>query len=221
MAGLASIETLQDRLDRQLGWRKKEIAALRNAAGRASISREYYCRAGSVMLCAHWEGFLKSSVQSYVDHVFSQQLAVTELTPQFVAVYFFKHVKVAGEAGFPGSEHHHLRLAKKFMDSLSTKCVESGWKVDTGGSPSSTVCSQILRSVGLDPTLGYDETAWSVVKVFIDSQMLKERHKVAHGERFLVQHEQFQERSGRVIKLCEDLATLIIGAASARAYATA
>jgi hypothetical protein len=213
-----SLERLQDVLDGQLSWRKKEIVALRNAALRSSVSREYFCRAGSVMLCAHWEGFLKSSIQAYVDHVFSQGLPLTELKPPFVAIYFFRYVKNAADAAFPGSESHHIKLAKKIVESVSGRCSKAGWDVDTNGNPSSSVCSQVLVSVGLDPRFGYDETAWSVVKVFIDSQILKDRHKIAHGERFPVRREHFIERSERVIKLCEDLAVLVMAAAGSRSY---
>lgn len=221
VGSLKTIERLQDRLDAQLAWRKKEIAALRNAATRAAVSREYYCRAGAVMLCAHWEGFLRIAVQSYVDHVFSQGLNIKKLKPQFVAIHFFKYVKTAGEANFPGSEQHHVKLAEKIIESFSGNCRKANWEAVTGGSPSSLVCSQLLSSIAIDPRIGYDEQKWSVAKVFIDSQILKDRHKIAHGERFPVDHEDFLSRSGRVIDMCEDLARLIVSSATSRAYAIA
>lgn len=218
MVSLKTLDKLEDRLASQLGWRKKEIAALRTASTRASSSREYYCRAGAVMLCAHWEGFLKSAVQAYVDHVFAQGLLISQLKPPFVSIFFFKAVRVAGEAKFPGSEQHHIKLAKKIISGISSPCRQAGWTVDTEGNPSSTVLSQLLASVGLDGQMGRDATAWSVTRVFIDSQILKDRHKIAHGERVYVSHSSFVDRSNRIIEMCEDLSRLVIAAANARSY---
>lgn len=170
------------------------------------------------MLCAHWEGFLKSSVQVYVDHVFAQGLKVTELKSPFVAIYFFKYVKNASDSNYPGSEQHHIKLAKKIVGGLAGPCRQPGWSVTTEGNPSSAVLSGLLQSVGLDRQMGRDDTAWSVTKVFIDSQILKDRHKIAHGERLPIRHEDFLERSDRIIDMCEDLADLILSAAESRAY---
>lgn len=218
MAGVGTVEKLQDKLAAQLGWRKKEIHVLRSAAARASASRDYYSRAGSVMLCAHWEGFLRSAVSYYVDHVFSQGLGISSLKPQFVAIYFFKHVRVAGEAAFPGSELHHVKLAKKITAALGEPLRRSSWEVNTNGNPSSTICSDLLRSVALDPQIGYDNARWSVTKVFIDSQVLAHRHKIAHGERISVSGEQFMSKSRRIVEICEDVFSLVVSAAAQRSY---
>lgn len=218
MPTLLSVNDLQNALDSNLAWRKKEVVALRNSAARAQISREYYCRAGSVMLCAHWEGFLRDAVRAYVDHVFAQEQHLSRLKPQFVAIHFFHDVKYASTANFPGSERHHVKLAKKIIASLADPKGRVGWTAETGGNPSSALCSDLLKSVALPPKMGYDESQWSVVKVFIDSQILKDRHKVAHGERFPVRPDEFRSRSGRLIEICEDLARLVTDAAINKSY---
>lgn len=213
-----SVEYLEDMLAREISWRKKEIVAFRSAADRSSSSKGYYCRAGSVMLCAHWEGFLKAAVQFYVDHVFSQSLQLDELVPPFVAIYFYKEVMGAGAAKFPGTEERHIKLARKILASASASCNRPGWKVDTEGNPSSLVTCNILASVGLDRLMGLDESGWMIQKVFIDSQLLKDRHRVAHGERYPIRGEDFRERSNRIIAMCESLLKLIVDAANSRSY---
>lgn len=209
---------LADRLTGEIGWRKKEISAFRTAAARASSSQTYYCRAGSVMLCAHWEGFLRVSIQTYVDYVFSQSLRLKDLAIPFVAIYFFKEVVTAGMAHFPGSDRQHIKLAKKIEASLEGSCNRPSWTVDTEGSPGSVVTSNILASVGLDRMMGLDETEWSVQRVFIDTQLLKDRHKVAHGERYPISQSDFRKRANRVIGMCESILNLILDAAESRAY---
>lgn len=213
-----TIDDLEDRLTGEIGWRKKEISAFRTAAARASSSQTYYCRAGSVMLCAHWEGFLRASIQTYVDYVFSQSLRLKDLATPFVAIYFFREVVTAGAARFPGSDGQHIKLARKIEASLEGSCDRPSWKVDTEGSPGSVVTGNILASAGLNRMMGLDETGWSVQRVFIDTQLLKDRHKVAHGERYPISQSDFRDRSDRVIGMCELLLNLILDAAGSQAY---
>lgn len=213
-----SVDLLEEMLSGEVAWRKKEIVAFRSAAMRASASQGYYCRAGSVVLCAHWEGFLKRAVQVYVDHVFAQALPLENLADPFIAIYFYKDVMTASNARFPGSKGHHLKLARKIAASRTGPCARASWSVETEGNPSSEITAKILASVGLDERMGLDEAAWSVLKVFIDSQLLKDRHKVAHGERYPIAQDLFKNRSDRVILMCEQLATLILMAAGSRAY---
>lgn len=213
-----SLDDLQNILAGEIGWRKKEIVAFRSAARRASAAQACYCRAGAVMLCAHWEGFLKNSVQAYINYVFSQALPLVNLTTQFVAVYFFGDVMNAAKAQFPGSEQQHLKLAAKISASGAAPCVKPSWKVKTGGNPTSDVTCDVLASVGLDRHMGLDEAGWSIQKVFIDAQLLKDRHRVAHGERYPVDQSDLRDRSNRVIDMCERLLRLIIDAAGSEAY---
>lgn len=170
------------------------------------------------MLSAHWEGFLRASVQSYVDYVFSRGLNLSQLAEPFVAIFFYREVINAAAANFPGSKEQHIKLAKKITRYLDQPCTRASWVVTTDGNPSSAVTRNILTSVGLDPRMGMDEASWSVQKVFIDSQLLKDRHKVAHGERLPISYDNFLERSDRVIHLCELLRQLILTAAASDAF---
>jgi hypothetical protein len=170
------------------------------------------------MLSAHWEGFLRASIQSYVDFVFSQELSLGQLIEPFVAAFFYKEVMNAATANFPGSKEQHIKLAKKITRYIDEPCRRASWVVNTEGNPSSEVTRSILTSVGLDPQMGMDEASWSVYKVFLDGQLLKDRHKVAHGERFPISPENFRERSDRVIDLCESLLRQILEAAGSGMY---
>lgn len=210
-----TLEALQDQLDRSLAWRKKEIAALRRAATRASASRDYYCRAGTVMLCAHWEGFLKNAVEKYLNFVFSHELGSDRLAPNFVAIAFYGCVKKAIQTNFPGAENHHIELARKIQ---AGGRLGADWNVSTGGNPGSAELSSILKSIGIDQYLGKEEGEWSVLKVFIDSQILSDRHKIAHGEGLPIPHEDFLRRASRIIEICEELSNAILDAARRGTY---
>lgn len=212
------IGRLQDKLASEIAWRKKEIVALRISATRASASQRYFCRAGAVILCAHWEGFLRAAIQHYVDFVFAQQLPIKTLSPKFVAISFYKDIKGAAEADFPGSENHCVKLARRLLEGIDIPAPKPRWRVETGGNPSSTVTSRLLLTVGLSEKLGLDEAEWATAKVFIDEQILRERHKIAHGEGLLISHGDFKVRSERILSMCESLVSLIMRSALSEDY---
>lgn len=206
---------LQEKIDRDLAWRKKEIVAILRATARASASKHYYCRAGVVMLCAHWEGFLKKSVSLYVKFVFSQGLNYAEMSDNFVAISFYDDVVEAAKATYPGAEQHHIKLSRKIRDAVTGP---SRWTVGTHGNPSSDVLSCLMQSVGVDAHLNMSATEWASTKTFIDSLLLAERHKIAHGEGLHVDGEVFRERVYLMLSLCQSISDAIISAAQVGSY---
>lgn len=212
------IEDLQRGLDRELAWRKKEISGLRLSAMKSDSERHYLFRAGLVLLCAHWEGFLKRGASLYLDHVFSQGLRIADLTPLMVAVAFFDDVKNASGASFPNSERHHISLARRILQGLDEVCVRPGWNISTGGNPGSELLEKILESIGVDPRLGMDGAAWGATVVFIDEQILRDRHHVAHGMSFRLSRNEFLDRAERLSSLLDALHSTIMSSAVSRSY---
>ena len=215
---MLSVEELQARLERDLAWRKKEISGLRMSAMRSDTGRNYLFRAGLVLLCAHWEGFLRRSVALYVEHVFAQRLNLRELSPVFVAVAYFGDVKRAALADHPGSTEHHLRLASRILEGIDVVCGRATWQVTTEANPGTGTVAKLLSSVGLDPKLGFDTATWSATKVFIDEKVVGDRNQVAHGEGLPIARHEFLDRASRMTALLDKLCTNILAAAEARAY---
>lgn len=213
-----TVEDFQASLARDLSWRKQEITALRLSALRSSASRDYLFRAGLVLLCAHWEGFLRNSVECYIEHVFAQGLRVRELTPVFVAVAYFGDVRRAADAGFPGSQETHVRLAERILRGTDEVCSTAGWTARTEGNPSSEVLHRLMLSVGLNSQLGLDGASWSATRVFIDEQLLRDRHRVAHGDGFRVSRSEFLDRTRRMLGLLDRLSSELLNAAEQRTY---
>ncbi len=207
--GLLTIEKLQTSLEKDLAWRKREISTFRMFAQPNAQAAEVLLKAGMVILCAHWEGFLKRAVELYIDHVFSQKLLIKQLTPVFIALSYFSDVKKAGEANYPGSEETHIKLAKRIALGNEQICEHSEWKAKTEGNPGTEVINRLLSSIGLDSQLGLDGATWATTKIFIDEQVVRDRHVIAHGEWFKIESEDFLKRTDRVLtlldKLCENL----------------
>lgn len=216
-----TVEDLQQSLDRDLSWRKKEISGLRVSAMRSDDARHYLFRAGLVLLCAHWEGFLRKGVALYTDHVFSQGLRIRELNPVIVAIAFFADVKKAAEAGFPGSESHHLALARRILLGVDEICVAGGWEVKTEANPGTELLDRVLASIDVDRQLGMDGATWAATRRFIDEQILRDRHLVAHGEGLRLTRDEFLERAERLSLLLDHLHSTLMSAAVRGSYRAA
>lgn len=215
---IRTVEDLQSKIARELAWRKQEISGLRLSARRSNGDRGYLFRAGLVLLCAHWEGFLRNAVGLYFKHVFSQELRVRDLTPNFVAAAFFADVQRAGKADYPGSTDTHGRLAQRILLGLDEICTHSTWDVKTEGNPGTEVLARLLLSAGINPQLGLDSAAWSTTKVFIDEQVVRDRHLVAHGDGFRLTRTEFLERSERMLALLDSVSSELIDAAERQVY---
>ncbi|WP_144029913.1 MULTISPECIES: MAE_28990/MAE_18760 family HEPN-like nuclease [Burkholderia] len=214
-------EEFQAKIARELAWRKREITGMRLSARRSDSERNYFFRAGLVLLCAHWEGFLRKSIEIYFDHVFSQRLRIRELTPNFVAAAFFADVQRAGKTDYPGSSETHGRLAQRILMGLDEICTHSTWDAKTEGNPGTEVLTRLLSSAGVNPQLGLDAATWSTTKIFIDEQVVRDRHRVAHGEGFRLSRFEFLERSERILHLLDRISNEFINAAENKTYKAA
>ena len=210
-----SIEQSQERLDLDLSWRKREISDWRLFVQRSE--RPQVFRAGLVILCAHWEGFLKAGIDLYIDHIRAQALPIRDLLPTLVAVAFFGDVRKAAEAAFPCSEDHHIRLAVRIQEAEAAVWMPT-WSAKVEGNPGSELLGKLLGSVGLDCNLGLDPAVWSTTKVFIDEQIVRDRHLVAHGEGFRVERREFLDRASRLLSLLDQFKALLVSAVASKAY---
>ncbi|RYG56921.1 MAG: hypothetical protein EON56_03340 [Alphaproteobacteria bacterium] len=212
------LEALQRSLERELSWRSDEITELCTVISEGGAQAYPLFRAGLVMLSAHWEGFLKKSVSLYLDHVFAQRLPLDQLSPPMVAVAFFNDVKHAATSNYPGSDLHHVSLARRIQQGLHTICEKPGWTVATQGNPGTDLLERILASVGLDKRLGMDEPAWAATGKFINDHVLRDRHQVAHGEGLRLTQDEILARATRLLDLLATLRLTIIEAAGAERY---
>lgn len=64
---IRTLGQLQDALDSEMSWRLKEIADLKsNVKSTSGLARSTLIRAGTALLYAHWEGFIKAASSAYV-----------------------------------------------------------------------------------------------------------------------------------------------------------
>src|SRR5262249_18003475 len=112
----------------------------------------------------------------------------------------------------------HGRLAERILLGLDEVCTHSTWDVKTEGNPGTDVLARLLLSAGGSPSFGLDAATWSTTKVFIDEQVVRDRHRVAHGEGFRLSRREFLERSDRMLELLDRVSGELINAAELQLY---
>lgn len=72
---IRTIEELQNRLDDDFAWRRKELTVIyTNVSSSKQNQLNTNIRIGVVMLYAHWEGFIKNAAELYLIYVSSKKL---------------------------------------------------------------------------------------------------------------------------------------------------
>ncbi len=210
MGKIRTVAQLQDALDTEMGWRIKEISDFKLAAKQQTTGSSTFVRAGIALLYAHWEGFIKSASEDYLNFVGNQGHIYRDLKTCF-AVFGLK-----GRLAVLSSS----RKAKVNVETLDFLLLEMGRPakmsmssaIDTESNLTSTVFSNIAASLDIS-TLPY-ETKFNL----IDESLVNRRNKVAHGEYLDLSRDKFIVLSDEVLQMMRNFKGDIQNAASMQSY---
>jgi MAE_28990/MAE_18760-like HEPN len=204
---------LSQRLAEELGWRKKELTALKFIIEKETRphNRKALLRASVPILYAHWEGFTKLAGTLYVELVSRQKLKYSELAPNFLAIACKKALNDAASAKFAVIANQVVEFFLYNMEDQATLPRKD--VVDTEANLSSTVLKNIFCTIGLTYVAQF-----STRELFIDGVLLDNRNRIAHGERTELDFESYQEMHTTVIELLSSAKELIENAAALQVY---
>lgn len=208
---IRSIHELQDYIDEEFSWRLKEISDLKNTVQVAEPLREdTLIRASVPLLYAHWEGFIKSSSEAYLNYIGNKNLKYNELKPCFVVHGFKKRIH---EISNSNQTKKNIEITKFILDELDQKATLS-YKglIDTKSNLNSKVFENIASSIGID-TNNY-ETKYNL----IDESLLKRRNKIAHGNYVDLMANDLINLCDKVISLLRQYKTDIENSSALRDY---
>ena len=185
---------LQDALDGGLAWRIKEIDDLRKAARTAEKTRQRsFIRAGIAILYAHWEGYVKSAAENYVNYIACQSIPYRDLRPCFIALGLRAELVTMASAGRFATSTAAVEFLLRSLDKPAKLPMKGA--VDMDSNLSSTVFANIAGWIGVD-TSRY-ETKFH----FVDESLVKRRNQVAHGEYLELDEPAFQNLVDETIQL--------------------
>lgn len=213
---IKDLEKLEERIDKDLSWRKMELFQLKMAIenNNVALSKKTLVRSGIALLCAHWEGFIRSVANYYVVYICNQKIKNKELKENFVAFKIKKDVILSGES--PKNSVHTKLLLK--LDSLQDEVFFIKFNdtpakriINTDSNLSFELFDEILKSIGID-------NIYETKKNYIDNEMLMYRHEIVHGEGYKDTEYNFTEVYKQVLTIMEGFKTQVIEAAEKKSY---
>lgn len=175
MSKIRTINHLQDRLDKEFGWRLKELDTLKKLVRTPDdISRKTAIRSAICLAYAHWEGFVKKAAEHYIEFVSNQRLKYEELSDCFVLVGARRRVS---ELSSEGKIAASVGAVSFFRNNLGERAyLKLPGHVKTKANLNSEVFENIAKTIGMgtsDFASRYNQ---------IDEALLARRNRIAHGE---------------------------------------
>ncbi len=169
-------EDLQAGLDKEFGWRRIELTAIKFdiQSAKADNVRSVKIRAGVALLYAHWEGFVKAAAEMFIEFVSVRRLSYAELAPGLLSLAMRQQLMEFGERKSIVGHIDFISFLQKDMG-LRAKIPTIG-VIKTG----SNLNSERMRDIVL--TLGLDYSAYELKANLIDKSLLDWRNTIAHGK---------------------------------------
>ena len=202
---------LTDYLDRDMSWRRRELTTLSHMVTRERRHvQTVVIRAGVCLLYAHWEGFIRTAAQGYLEYVANRRLRYRELRRNFLVIGMRSRIQRTLEQR---STAANVALVDAILDADTERMPSSiGNVIDTKSNLDSRILNEILLTVGFE-TSGYLSR-----ERLLDVRLLGNRNKVAHGEQLDIDASDYVDLHGTVIDLMNRFKNDVENAVSARSY---
>jgi hypothetical protein len=203
---IRSKEELIDYLTADLAWRKKELTTLYNNVETANPKNlPTALRCASVLLYAHWEGFVKNSAESYLTYIKFQKLNLNQVNSNILALSLKQKMT---EFSMTNKATMHVQFIDFFQNNLNDKASFSETEsIKTQSNLNSIILKEIFATIGLDIT-NYD-----LKSNLIDKQLLKYRNDIAHGNQPPLNKQEYEVLHGEIIGMLDNIYTDISNSA--------
>lgn len=191
---LRTDNALLEHLDNDLAWRLKEIheliSAVRSSRGK---NVDTHIRAGVALLYAHWEGFIKSAANAYVNYLSYRADKVRDLKPCFVALGMKTRISTSSASA----------KASIAIDAVSFLLDEIDKSIKLPVSDAISTKSNLNSAVFTDIIgwLGIDGAQYSPRFTLIDATLLKTRNTIAHGDFLVIDPARFESLVEEIIEM--------------------
>lgn len=171
-----TLEELSQRIDSDLGWRKKEITSLSLVISELQGEPQRAVLRGSLaVLYAHWEGFVKQSVFLYMNFVDGQCLSANQLNEAIVAFVFRNKLGKFHSEGL-GPDHINIIRDLRNQEANRLKFPRSSRDIDTMSNLSSKRFKTLINFIPFTMPSKYDDTL-----SLIDTDLVLPRNAISHG----------------------------------------
>jgi MAE_28990/MAE_18760-like HEPN len=190
------IEALERKLDKQLGWRKKELLSVRaNAQIALGPQQAVLLRCLTFLSYAHWEGFVKEAAVIYFDFIISQKRSYQELDESLLSIAIAKRANSGTQKpGYYDDVAKFLRYEQHTVAHMSPPSALSEM-----GMLTSERLTTILYCLSIQKNQFELKFNW------IDYSLIPFRNRIAHGEYTSITPADVQE----YFDICDDALSLL------------
>ncbi|MEI6499499.1 MAG: MAE_28990/MAE_18760 family HEPN-like nuclease [Armatimonadota bacterium] len=209
-------EILLRLLQEERVWRLFEIRKLDAMVAHAKgDDKALALRAGTALLYAHWEGFVKKSTELYLGYVETQLKAkrvhYNQVSRNVLAVVLRKKAHQASSSKRIGTflelaDFFHAEYADRFGVSLAGS-------ISTAANLTPAVLVEILATLGIEVC---DDSITDRFEAL--DELVADRNSVAHGEHIVPPAKVFSERVQLVLSMTEWVQGALVDAASTNAH---
>lgn len=210
MKARTELEVLQ-LLDEEFAWRRKELSTIHADVRSAAVnSRPVRLRAGTALLYAHWEGFVKAASEAYLDFVARRRLQYRQLCPGLLTLALRTRLNTLMSNDEASA---HLAFVEFILGDLASHAqLPKRGVVKTGAN----LNSQRLRVIVL--SLGLDYTPFELKENLIDHQLLEWRNNIAHGRSLFPSEGEFEALYQEISTLLRNFKDQIANAVALKTY---
>lgn len=200
-------------ISQNLSWRKREITSMKKVIDKTNSEKDKASlrRAASAVLYAHWEGFVKTASEKYLEYVMWQRLRFCDLKNSFMAMACGALFENMTE-----SPKNTVReaLVKAVVNKQENRAhFPCHGVMSEKGNLSSICLKDILTTLGLS----YSEF-WRGKSLQIDEKLVATRHQIAHGENVDVSAVDYYELHQLTLVLLEAYRDLLENAVALESY---
>lgn len=212
MAKIHTIESLDQKIDEEIAWRKHELTTSLSIikSSQGVSNRRASLRAGLLLLYAHWEGWIKEVARLYIRYVNTKSLPYASLSAAFLGNALKTKLDEIGRAS---TASVHNEFAHFLKSRLGSRSIVSEDLIRTESNLSSRVLFDVIERIGLPKRDIYSSSS-----AIIDQTLLGERNSIAHGEYSGVDFDEFVDLRYRVLSILEQFTDDVRNAASTDAH---
>lgn len=213
MVKVKHLTDLEDKINEDLAWRKKEIIDINILLDNKDFkNKDILLRSGISLLSAHWEGFIRTASNLYIIYICNQNLVNKDLKLNFLALMAKKDIGIKSQSKKSSVHMELINNIEHLKDEFFyMKYTENKRIINTESNLSYKLFEEILKTLNI-------ENKYELKKNFIDGELLKNRHRVVHGEKTFLDQEDFKATMGIIIDIMEDFKDSLIVAATNKNY---
>ena len=208
-----SLNELQDKLQEDLAWRKREFTTLKFlVSGSKKHQKDVLLRSSIALLYSHWEGHIKHCALVYICYL-------KQLAPKYKNMQDNFFQLSLGNKFNQGFSIKQFPSQKEIFEYISNGLEENfdvneAVVIDTESNLKYAVIYNILSQLGLDTS------TFELKENFIDSKLLKCRNAIAHGDKVGAKEliETYNELEAELLNMIITFQTLVINSAVSKSY---